>query len=358
MSAHTGTRRKKQLPQVAARKMLREKDADVESDSNSDRFSDPLSDSGDDDPELAISRHARLPPGRPSGPGRRDSQMWHESASSPPTPLCDRLDQPGAGPMSPAACSREKGQLVHKGEVPRTSNVMLPRRMTSAANRGGSKVRSAVVYDDMELFAALEAHVARDADQDLSALSPEDAKRRVAKFKQEAMEEGMRLVEQERKQNEEMHLLLRKRIEFLTEELENTRAELGVKEKECNELMEVATELDKELTSAQCSEQHDAEDGDLSQPHRSQSWLHMLQQNLLPGAKDTKGESQAAPSRVCAVPSFWSMFATHQKEGGAVTQTSRRSEAAASESKGTGGGGAQAQHGDKRLERAKRPTLC
>ena len=216
MSAHTGTRRKKQLPLEAARKMLREKDADVESDSNSDRFSDPLSDSGDDDPELAISRHARLPPGRPwlsRRPGRRDSQMWHRRLFTAHA-VVRPTGPAGAGPMSPAACSREKGQLVHKGEVPRTSNVMLPRRMTSAANRGGSKVRSAVVYDDMELFAALEAHVARDADQDLSALSPEDAKRRVAKFKQEAMEEGMRLVEQERKQNEEMHLLLRKVLSF------------------------------------------------------------------------------------------------------------------------------------------------
>ena len=38
-------------------------------------------------------------------------------------------------------------------------------------------------------------------------------------------------MQQERKQSEEMHQLLRKRIEFLTEELENTRAELGVKAK-------------------------------------------------------------------------------------------------------------------------------
>ena len=56
-----------------------------------------------------------------------------------------------------------------------------------------------------------------------------------------------------------MHQLLRKRIEFLTEELENTRSELTTKARECDELLEVAEELDKELTRERISDEESDE---------------------------------------------------------------------------------------------------
>ena len=151
---------------------------------------------------------------------------------------------------------------------------------------------------------------------------------RMAKWKQEAIQEGMRLVEvsvqsspgcpelldiaflrtvsartrisrvsaltmgngwqQERQQSEEMHQLLRKRIEFLTEELEMTRSELNVKAQECDELMEVAEELDKELARDRPSDESDSEE--VHDQTKAQTWLEKLQENLqLSASKHSKG---------------------------------------------------------------------
>ena len=150
---------------------------------------------------------------------------------------------------------------------------------------------------------------------------------RMAKWKQEAIQEGMRLVEvsvqlslgpslstslpcawhlrarsfhvimtltigncwqQERQQSEEMHQLLRKRIEFLTEELETTRSELNMKARECDELMEVAEELDKELALDRPSDESESEE--VHDQAKAQTWLEKLQENLqLSASKHSKG---------------------------------------------------------------------
>ena len=68
----------------------------------------------------------------------------------------------------------------------------------------------------------------------------------MAEWKQRVVSEGMKLVEEERKQTDAMQLLLQRRIEALSEELEITR-------KERDELMEVAEELAAEKEIA---EQH------------------------------------------------------------------------------------------------------
>ncbi len=78
--------------------------------------------------------------------------------------------------------------------------------------------------------------------------------------------------QQERQVSEAQHQLLRKRIEFLTEELELTRSELNMKVRECDELMEVAEELDRELS-------RDGEE--VVDKAKAQTWLEKLQENLL-----------------------------------------------------------------------------
>jgi tetrahydrodipicolinate N-succinyltransferase len=94
--------------------------------------------------------------------------------------------------------------------------------------------------------------------------------------------------QQERQQSEEMHQLLRKRIEFLTEELEMTRSELNVKAQECDELMEVAEELDKELARDRPSDESDSEE--VHDQTKAQTWLEKLQENLqLSASKHSKG---------------------------------------------------------------------
>jgi len=97
--------------------------------------------------------------------------------------------------------------------------------------------------------------------------------------------------QQERQQSEEMHQILRKRIEFLTEELESTRCELNVKARECDELMEVAEELDKELTREKEDSDSESEEEDVpADKAKAQSWLEKLSENLrISAAKPSKG---------------------------------------------------------------------
>lgn len=99
------------------------------------------------------------------------------------------------------------------------------------------------------------------------------------------------MYQQERQQSEEMHQILRKRIEFLTEELESTRSELNVKGRECDELMEVAEELDKELTREKEDSDYESEEEDVpSDKAKAQSWLEKLSENLhISAAKPSKG---------------------------------------------------------------------
>ncbi len=54
-------------------------------------------------------------------------------------------------------------------------------------------------------------------------------------------------MQKERQLSEQEHQLLRRRIEMLTEELDSTRLELEVKARECDELMEVAGLLKKNV---------------------------------------------------------------------------------------------------------------
>ena len=91
--------------------------------------------------------------------------------------------------------------------------------------------------------------------------------------------------QQERQQSEVMHQLLRKRIEFLTEELELTRSELNMKVRECGELMEVAEELDREL-----SRDKPSDDSDMA---KAQTWLEKLQENLLLSTKNLEASKKA-----------------------------------------------------------------
>jgi hypothetical protein len=196
------------------------------------------------------------------------------------------LNQPGAGPISPAAhqpsrrlvpthvgtklSRKREGKERSEDEQKDTISTRQVSSTSLMAHRGRSKAALDFDHD------SASNDTRRESSGYLSQSSPcetspegrrsstpsagdrNSSTKKLATLKQEAIEQGMRLVEvhihriahvyvvqmrhvgsrcgswwmqQERKQSEEMHQLLRKRIEFLTEELENTRAELGVKAK-------------------------------------------------------------------------------------------------------------------------------
>jgi hypothetical protein len=155
----------------AARKILSTLPG-VESDGGSSSDLDALSDSGEDDPDL-VSK----PSCRPAGPGHRDGAA-HAPQEMPRTAA---LNSPGSGPISPALHQRgsqrkhtkERGELLPRENAPRSSNVYGERA-------SGSKQANAPEPDQTSMGSAGERN---------------SAKLKIAKWKQDAIQEGMRLVE-------------------------------------------------------------------------------------------------------------------------------------------------------------------
>eukprot|EP00292_Cryptomonas_paramecium_P020938 CAMPEP_0113710140 /NCGR_PEP_ID=MMETSP0038_2-20120614/29981_1 /TAXON_ID=2898 /ORGANISM="Cryptomonas paramecium" /LENGTH=176 /DNA_ID=CAMNT_0000636143 /DNA_START=83 /DNA_END=609 /DNA_ORIENTATION=+ /assembly_acc=CAM_ASM_000170 len=73
---------------------------------------------------------------------------------------------------------------------------------------------------------------------------------RYERWKQEAVEHGMKMVELERKRSDEEHAILLRRIAFLSEELEETKKLLQVKTRECEEIADIAEHLSEHLEAS------------------------------------------------------------------------------------------------------------
>lgn len=165
---------------AAARKMLSSL-PDCESDEDGSSL-DALSDSGEDDPDLASSR----PVCRPAGPGFRDGvDKPRKKDGSARRPTSASPNQPGHGPVSVTSDTigpqqkpkKEKGEIVPRN-VPRSSNVSnLAHHMAQASS-------------SQQVFAPEPSRSSTGSTGDRTS-----ANLKKAKWKQDAIQEGMRLVE-------------------------------------------------------------------------------------------------------------------------------------------------------------------
>lgn len=92
------------------------------------------------------------------------------------------------------------------------------------------------------------------------------------KYRSDALEFGMKLVEEERKRSDEEYSVLAKRIEFLTKELEESKRQHQMKSRECDELLEVAEELARGAAPG-LDESTNSIASSLSSPQGRRNWL-------------------------------------------------------------------------------------
>jgi len=100
---------------------------------------------------------------------------------------------------------------------------------------------------------------------------------RLDKLKNEAIEEGLKIVEYERKRSEGQTEVLMKRIQFLSEELDDAKKHLSSQRQDYEELLEAAKELSEERDRA------------------------------IKGQPRMCSSGGGRKERVCGLPSLWSM---------------------------------------------------
>jgi hypothetical protein len=89
--------------------------------------------------------------------------------------------------------------------------------------------------------ASLEDMLQKSLDR-LAALESERATR-FRQCREEAMKHGMKMVEEEQRRRDMEHTVMMRRIQLLSDELQETKHALAQKEEECDELLEAAQEL-------------------------------------------------------------------------------------------------------------------
>mmetsp|Transcript_11755 Transcript_11755/g.40594 ORF Transcript_11755/g.40594 Transcript_11755/m.40594 type:complete len:229 (-) Transcript_11755:359-1045(-) len=110
---------------------------------------------------------------------------------------------------------------------------------------------------------------------------------RNVKWKDEAIKHGLKMVDEERKRGDAERMILLKRIEFLSEELEESKNQLVAKTKECDELFEVAQELSEELSQHVSFDEDEAGEAG---PNKTVSKRPIIQ-NALKNNRSSRGKN-------------------------------------------------------------------